>query len=402
MNHALATSEQTVRQISIFDTTLRDGEQAPRNGMSAEHKADLALSLEALGVDVVEVGFPAASAADFKAAKLAAQSMRTATIATLSRTTRADVEIAVNAVGVDRHQVQLLATASELHLEHKRGITRAEAVHEVSEAASFAAALGVTNISVGLEDASRGSADLLHALVEAGLEAGATTFAIGDTSGCMVPQEYGELIGTLRGWLPPGTILATHCHDDMGLSLANALAGVAAGADQVQTTLAGVGERSGNTALEELAAVLAYKAGRLGAVTKIRTEGIYEAYLLLKNAMRLGDIRNKAIVGSNAFSTAAGTHQLGILQKPETYEYLDPANFGRERSILVSRHSGKAVLRYLVRERGFELDSEAIGELYDEMIGNRVDTAVETLDELGARVAKWVEAGHGQVKARHL
>jgi 2-isopropylmalate synthase len=395
MNDAVAAAD-AVRDISIFDTTLRDGEQAPRNGMTAEHKADLALRLEDLGVDVVEVGFPAASPTDFKAAKLAAQSLSTATVATLSRTTKADVEIAVDAVGVDRHQVQLLATASELHLEHKRGITRAEAVREVSDAANFAASLGVTNIAVGLEDASRGSADLLHALVEAGLEAGATTFAIGDTSGCMVPEEYGALIATLRGWLPPRAILSTHCHDDLGLSLANALAGIAAGADQVQTTLGGVGERSGNTPLEELAAVLAYKARRLGAITRIRTDGIFEAYLLLKDAMRIGDIRNKAIIGSNAFSTAAGTHQQGILQKPETYEYLDPADFGRERSILVSRHSGKAVLRYLVREQGFELDPEAIGELYTEMIGNRADTDVETLSELGARVAKWIEAGRGQ------
>jgi 2-isopropylmalate synthase len=390
VNQAVRCDDAPTREISIFDTTLRDGEQAPRNAMTAEHKLDLALRLEALGVDVIEVGFPASSPSDFKAAELVAQSVREATIATLSRTTRADIELAVQAVGVDRHQVQLLATASDLHLEHKRGITRDEAVREVRDAVTFAGSLGVTNISVGLEDASRGASDLLRALVETGLEAGANSFAIGDTSGCMVPDEYGELIAALRQWMPPETTLATHCHDDMGLSLANALAGVRAGADQVQTTLAGVGERAGNTALEELAAILAYKGTRLGATTRIRTEAIYETYLVLKSAMRLEDVRNKAIVGSNAFSTAAGIHQAGVLQKPETYEYLRPDDFGRERSILISRHSGRAVLRYLIEKQGGELEPEAIGRLYDDLIGCRAEAEVETLGELGTRVSKWL------------
>jgi 2-isopropylmalate synthase len=395
MNPAVNVDDTSMRVVSIFDTTLRDGEQAPRNGMTAENKVDMALRLEALGVDVVEVGFPAASPTDYKAAKLAAQSLQRATIATLSRTTRADVEVAVDAIGVERHQVQLLATASDLHLEHKRGISRSDAVREVSDATRFAASLGVTDISVGLEDASRGDPDLLRALVDAGLEAGATTVAVGDTSGCLVPQEYGELIAMIRSWLPAGTTLSTHCHDDMGLALANALAGVAAGADQVQTTLAGVGERSGNTPLEELAAVLAYKSSRLGAVTRIRTGALYEAYLALKNFMRLEEVRNKAIVGSNAFATAAGIHQLGVLQRPETYEYLEPGDFGRERSILISRHSGRAVLRYLVEERGAHLEPEAIGQLYEELIGSRTDGEVETLGQLGAQVAERLKARSG-------
>jgi 2-isopropylmalate synthase len=393
VNQAIRCGDAPTRDISIFDTTLRDGEQAPGNAMTAEHKLDLALRLEALGVDVIEVGFPASSPSDFKAAELVAQSVRKATIATLSRTVRADIELAVEAVGVDRHQVQLLATASDLHLEHKRGITRGDAIREVRDAVTFAGSLGVTDISVGLEDASRGAPDLLRALVETGLEAGANSFAVGDTSGCMMPDEYGELIATLRQWMPPETTLATHCHDDMGLSLANALAGVRSGADQVQTTLGGVGERSGNTALEELAAILAYKGTRLGATTRIRTEAIYETYLALKSAMRLEDVRNKAIVGSNAFSTAAGIHQAGVLQKPETYEYLRPDDFGRERSILISRHSGRAVLRYLIEKQGGELEPEVIGRLYDDLIGCRAEADVETLGELGTRVSKWL-AGH--------
>jgi len=378
------------REISIFDTTLRDGEQAPRNGMTPKEKLDMALRLEALGVDVVEVGFPAASPNDVETTKLAAQALRKAKIATLSRAARADIMVAVEAGGTERHQVQLLAVSSDLHLEHKRGISRSDAVREIRDAVRFAVSLGVTDISVGLEDASRGALDHLRALVEEGVEAGATTVAVGDTSGCMVPEEFGELIAAIRSWIPATTILSTHCHDDMGLAVANALAGVCAGANQIQTTLAGVGERSGNTALEEIAAILAYKSQRLGVTSGIKTDGLYETYLALKSAMRLENIRNKAIVGSNAFATAAGIHQRGVLANPETYEYLEPARFGRERSILVSRHSGRAVLRYLVREQDADLDPEAMGCLYDELIGRRTDADVGTLDEFRVRVADWL------------
>lgn len=381
------------REISIFDTTLRDGEQAPGNGLTPEQKLDMALRLEALGVDVIEVGFPASSHSDLRAARMVAEVLHKATVATFSRSTRTDIDVAVDAVGVDRHQVQLLVTGSDLHLVHKRGIGRSDAIREVSDAVRHAASLGVTDISVGLEDASRGAPDLLRALIETGLEAGATTVALGDTSGCMLPHEFGALIAAARGWIPAGTILSTHCHDDMGLALANALAGIGAGADQVQVTLGGVGERSGNTALEELAAVLSYKGNELGAVTRLDTKSIYEAYLALKGSMRFADSRNKAIVGSNAFATSAGIHQDGLLQKPETYEFLKPDDFGRERTILVSRHSGRAILRYLLQEQGMADPSPSlVARLYDELIGNRTDAGVDSLDTLSTRVAEWLAA----------
>jgi 2-isopropylmalate synthase len=180
--------------------------------------------------------------------------------------------------------------------------------------------------------------------------------------------------------------LSVHCHDDMGLALANALAGIQAGADQVQTTLGGVGERSGNTALEELAAALAYKGEQLGVRARIDTKGLYQAYLTLKSSMGLLDARNKAIFGTNAFATSAGIHQDGLLQEPKTYEYLDPAMFGRERQLLVGRHSGRAVLRYILDQQHLDVTEAQLNVLYEELIGNRIDHNVETLDEFGKRV----------------
>jgi 2-isopropylmalate synthase len=274
---------QPTRTVTIFDTTLRDGEQAPGNGMSAAEKRDMAMRLEALGVDVIEVGFPASSVNEFLAAQMVRQALTSATIATFSRCNEADIVRAVEAAGVTRHQVQLLATASDLHLTHKRGISRLDCFREVASAVRFAASLGVTNISVGLEDASRGTHGLLHALVECCVESGATTVVMADTSGCQLPAEYGDLVAAARSWVPDNVTLSVHCHDDMGLALANALAGIQAGADQVQTTLGGVGERSGNTALEELAAALTYKGEQLGVRARIDTKGLYQAYLSLKS-----------------------------------------------------------------------------------------------------------------------
>ncbi|HET9894545.1 MAG TPA: hypothetical protein VFQ44_06380 [Streptosporangiaceae bacterium] len=380
----------TDRDVTIFDTTLRDGEQAPGNGMSARDKVAMAVRLEALGVDVIEIGFPASSANDYQAAMLARQALTTATLATFSRCVESDIVKAVEAAGTDAHQIQLLATSSDLHLEHKRGISRADCVREVVSAVRFARSLGVGNVSVGLEDATRGAPDLIRALVEKCVEAGATTVVAGDTSGCLLPAEYGDLIAAIRAYVPEETTVATHCHDDMGLALANALMGIQAGADQVQTTLGGVGERSGNTALEELAAVLAYKGTECGVRSKIKTEGIYDAYLELKSFMRLENVRNKAIVGVNAFATAAGIHQDGVLRKPETYEYLEPNRFGRERQLLVGRHSGRAILRYLLEKQDTILDELMVTEIYNEFIASRMDNDIETVEMLGNRIRSFM------------
>ncbi|MEU4776735.1 pyruvate carboxyltransferase [Micromonospora sp. NPDC023633] len=364
---------RTPRRISIFDTTLRDGEQAPRNAMSPQTKLDLALRIEALGVDAVEAGFPASSAKDVEATRLISAALTTARVATLCRAARGDVETAVEAAGTRNHQLQVIATASEIHLEHKRGITRDTALRELHDAISLASSLGVPFITLAMEDSSRGSIDLLRATVETALEAGATQIGVGDTMGCSTPGEFGELVATVREWTPASASLTVHCHNDFGLALANTMAAIEAGADEVQVTLGGVGERAGNTALEEVVGLLAYKSDVYGATTDVKTEGMYEVYSAIRAAIGLEEPRNKALFGTYAFATVAGMHQQGMLQNPLTYEYVEPGRFGRESQLLVARHSGRAVLRHVAAQAQLDLSEDTVDRLYEKLVNGRAD-----------------------------
>ncbi|MEU3566938.1 pyruvate carboxyltransferase [Kitasatospora sp. NPDC036755] len=373
----------------MFDTTLRDGEQAPGNAMTAEQKLDVALAIESLGVDVIETGFPAASPTDFKATRMMSDQLRKETrLASFCRSVPKDVEIAVEAGGTERHQIQLLVTGSDLHLEHKRGITREQAYSEVRGAIKAAKELGVTDISVGVEDASRGEHDLLRGYCEIVMESGATTIALGETSGCMVPAEFADLTHTVRQWIPDETVLSVHCHDDFGLAVANTLAGLEAGADEMQVTLGGIGERAGNAALEELAAVLLYKAGHYGFSTTIRTERLFEAYQVLARAISMETPRNKSIFGQYSFATQAGIHQAGMLARPETYEYLEPTRVGRERSMLVGRHSGRVILAHLLEQLAVPATPELLDELYQEYIASRTGGECDELHVVRASLAE--------------
>ncbi|WP_354640883.1 LeuA family protein [Kitasatospora camelliae] len=380
------------RRISVFDTTLRDGEQAPGNAMNPEQKLDMALRIEALGVDAVEAGFPASSPSDFEATRLISKALTKARFATFSRTVRRDVEIAVEAGGTVNHEVQMVATGSDLHLQYKRGITRKQAVDEVVDTVGFARSLGVEHISVGIEDASRSDDELMRAITESAVEAGATCIILADTSGCTTPDQYGDIIAKVRSWAPRPIKVSTHCHDDFGLSLANALAGLQAGADEVQATLGGIGERAGNTPLEELAGLLAYKEDHLGLYTDIDIAKMHEAYTALREVIRLEEPRNKAIFGTYAFGTAAGIHQQGILNNPATYEYVEPARFGRKRSLLIARHSGRAVLRHLLEQIGVEVDDERLAELYRVHIAERAGGDCEDLEIVKERLARELDA----------
>jgi 2-isopropylmalate synthase len=204
----------------------------------------------------------------------------------------------------------------------------------------------------------------VRALTETAVDAGATCIILADTTGCATPPEFGALIAAVREWAPPPIRVSTHCHDDLGLALANALAGIEAGADEVQVTLGGIGERAGNTALEELVSVLAYKQDWLGARTGVELARMYPAYNVLRRIIGLEESRTKPIFGRYAFSTAAGIHQQGILANPATYEYIEPERFGRTRSLVIGRHSGRAVLRHLLDEIGVEVDDEQMAQLY--------------------------------------
>jgi 2-isopropylmalate synthase len=375
------------QRVSIFDTTLRDGEQAPANAMAPEEKLDLALRMEGLGVDYVEVGFPASSPSEVEATRLISAALTRAHFTTFCRAERTDVDIAVEVGGTERHQIQILATGSDLHLDHKRRISRKEGIDEVIVAVRHAASLGITDISIGIEDASRGADDYLRELTDAAMAEGATTFVLGDTSGCLTPAEYADLVAKFRGWAPRPMRLATHCHDDLGLSLANAVSGLMAGADEVQATLGGIGERAGNTPLEELVALLTYKSAEFGLYTEIKATGMYEAYGRLRAIIGLEEPRNKPIFGAYAFGTAAGIHQQGVLRNPETYEFVEPERFGRTRSILIARHSGRVVLRYLLAQLGREVDEEELAELYRVYITERTGGDCEDIEVLKERLA---------------
>ncbi len=356
--------------------------------MTAEQKLEVALAIESLGVDVIETGFPAASHTDFKATRMMSERLKGARLASFCRSVPKDVEVAVEAGGTERHQIQLLVTGSDLHLEHKRGITREQAYSEVRAAVKVAKELGVTDISIGIEDASRGEHDLLRGYCEIAVEAGATTLALGETSGCMVPGEFADLTHAVRQWIPASTTLSIHCHDDFGLAVANTLAGLEAGADEMQVTLGGIGERAGNAALEELAAVLVYKAEHYGFTTAIRTERLYAAYQVLTRAISMPTPRNKAIFGEYSFATQAGIHQAGMLARPETYEYLEPTRVGRERSMLVGRHSGRGILAHLLDQLDVPATPELLDELYHEYIASRSGGECDELHVVRASLAE--------------
>jgi 2-isopropylmalate synthase len=368
------------RRISVFDTTLRDGEQAPGNALLPEQKLEIALRLEALGVNRIESGFPASSPNDMEATRLISKNLSDAQLVTFCRAVRGDVDKAVEAGGTSNHQVETVTVGSDIHLEHKRGITRAQAVTEIVDVVRHAVSLGVEEVSVAIEDATRGDDEHLRSVTESVVEAGATCLVVPDTVGCMTPGEYGDLIGRFREWLPGSVRLSTHCHDDFGLSLANAIAGVQAGADEVQVTLGGLGERAGNTPLEEWAALLAYKSAHYGFRSEIDLEAMHALYTDLRAMIDLEEPRTKPIFGRYAFGTAAGIHQHGLLRNPETYEYVDPQRFGRQTSLFIGRHSGRAVLRHILDELGASLSEAEIESIYTRHVAERPGTACDELD----------------------
>lgn len=383
----------TPRSVSIWDSTLRDGEQAPGNAMTPQQKLAIACALEAVGVSTVEAGFPSSSPSDFEAVRLISKTLKSAKVASLTRATRADVRIATEAGGVDNHALEIMAVGSDIHLQHKRGITRAEGRTEVADAISYAASLGFTDTVLAIEDATRGPDDLLRPLCEAGIEAGATMIVIADTTGCMLPSEFGGLVARTREWAGGEVLISVHCHDDMGLSLSNTLAALDAGADEVQVTLAGIGERAGNAALEELAAVLAYKGNGLGLACGVKTTGLADAYDRLVDAIGPVAARAKSIFGANAFSTQAGIHQAGLLRNPITYEYVEPEMFGRSRRILVGRHSGRNVVRHVIENLGLPPTAyrTLVEDVYRDYVADRVGGECITVEALRAIVVDRLE-----------
>ncbi len=349
--------------IRIFDTTLRDGEQSPGCSMNLQEKLTLARQLEKLGVDVIEAGFPIASEGDFESVRAVSHELRETIVCGLARTGREDIERAAQALeGAARPRLHTFIATSDIHLEHKLRMSRERVLQEVDRAVRQARGY-FDDVEFSAEDATRSDWDFLVQVFGVALAAGASTLNVPDTVGYTTPQEYAALIRHLRERVPgiERAVLSVHCHDDLGLAVANSLAAVQAGARQIECTVNGIGERAGNTSMEEC--VMAVKTRRdvfAGLDTRIRTTEIYPASRLLSSIIGVPVQPNKAVVGDNAFAHEAGIHQDGVLKAAITYEIMTPQSIGRPSNELVlGKHSGRHAFRDRLAELGFELQGEA-------------------------------------------
>jgi 2-isopropylmalate synthase len=356
-------------QVIFFDTTLRDGEQSPGCSMTTQEKLTMAHALEELGVDVIEAGFAMASEGDFAASATITQAVRKPRIASLARAKADDIEMAARSVQfADRARIHVFLAASDLHLEYKLKMSRQQALDQTAESVRLARSF-VDDVEFSPEDATRADRNFLVEMVRVAVEAGATTINMPDTVGYTTPEEYGQMFREVRERIPAidaeGIILSSHCHDDLGLAVANSLAAVSAGARQVECTINGIGERAGNAALEEIAAALYVRGDHFGVTNGIKMEQLYPASQVLGQIITFRPSPNKAVVGDNAFAHESGIHQHGMLANPLCYEIMTPALVGVAKTHLVlGKHSGRAALRHRLEQLGFELTREELQQTY--------------------------------------
>jgi 2-isopropylmalate synthase len=355
-------------RIRIFDTTLRDGEQSPGCSMNLEEKIALARQLERLGVDVIEAGFPIASDGDFAAVRAVADVCRGAAVAALCRTTEADILRAWEAVeGAARPRLHTFVATSDIHLEHKLKKTRSEVLRMTSDAVRLARSL-TSDVEFSAEDATRSDVDYLCEVFAAAVEAGARTLNVPDTVGYTTPGEFFELVKTVRERVVSergDVTVSVHCHNDLGLAVANSLAALGAGARQIECTVNGIGERAGNAALEEVIMAMHVRSDRLPYATGVRTEEIYPTSRLLSETIGFGVQPNKAVVGRNAFAHEAGIHQHGVLSNPLCYEIMTPESVGVPANrIVLGKHSGRHALSRRYDELGITLSAEELRAAY--------------------------------------
>src|SRR5574341_2479880 len=355
-------------RILIFDTTLRDGEQSPGYSMNTREKVELARQLARLGVDILEAGFPIASEDDFEAVKAIAQAVRGGpVIAGLARARDVDSDRTWEALRhAERPRIHTFLATSEIHIKYKLKSTQEE-VLEATVAAVRRAKRYTEDVEFSPEDAHRTDQDYLCRVVEAAIKAGATTINIPDTVGYGLPWEFGERIRNLMNRVPGigRVVVSAHCHNDLGLAVANSLEAIRAGARQVECTINGIGERAGNASLEELVMAIRTRKDYLGYDTGIRAEEIYRTSKLLQSITGVSVQPNKAIVGANAFAHEAGIHQHGVLQKPLTYEIMTPESVGVPQSRLVlGKHSGRHAFKKRLEELGMALSEEALNKAF--------------------------------------
>lgn len=358
----------TKRHITIFDTTLRDGEQSPGCSMNLAEKLEVAQALVDLGVDVIEAGFPIASPGDFESVRTIAQNIRGSVICGLARCNDADIDRAWEALKqAERARIHVFLATSAIHREFKLKMTQdeivARAVAGVERAAGYC-----DNIEFSPEDAARTEPDFLCRVVEAAIKAGATTVNIPDTVGYATPAHMAKVIRNLIERVPniAKAVVSMHCHNDLGLAVANSLAGVEAGAGQVECTINGIGERAGNAALEEIVMALRTRSDYYDADTGIHTERLVPTSRLVSNITGMQVQRNKAIVGRNAFAHEAGIHQDGMLKERRTYEIMRPEDVGFQKTDLVlGKHSGRAALADRARALGYHLNGEQLQDVFE-------------------------------------
>jgi len=352
-------------RVYIFDTTLRDGEQSPGCSMTVPEKLRMAAKLVELGVDILEAGFPIASQGDFEAVDAISREFPWVQVAALARANRLDVERAATSLRhAKRPRIHTFIATSDIHLKHKLRKSRAEVLDAACAAVELARQY-TDDVEFSAEDATRTDYDYLEQVSRAVVAAGARTVNLPDTTGYSVPDEYRELIGRMARALGDSAIVSVHCHDDLGLAVANSIVAVQAGARQIECTINGIGERAGNASLEEIVMAFRTRQDKLPFETAIVTEQLYPASCVLTDMITFGPQPNKAIVGENAFAHEAGIHQDGYLKEKSTYEIIDPRSVGVPESRLVlGKHSGRHALNQRARDLGFELSGGELDMFY--------------------------------------
>jgi 2-isopropylmalate synthase len=352
-------------RVYIFDTTLRDGEQSPGCSMTVPEKLRMARKLVELGVDILEAGFPIASEGDFEAVRAVASEYGWVQVAALARATRLDIERAARSLETaKRPRIHTFIATSDIHLKYKFNKSRQQILDEAVAAVELARSF-TDDVEFSAEDATRTDPDYLEQISRAVVEAGARTVNLPDTVGWSVPEEYGDLIARMVEALGDRAVVSVHCHDDLGLAVANSIAAVKAGARQIECTINGIGERAGNCSLEEVVVAMKVRNDRLPFITGIATEHLYPASQLLSSMISFGPQPNKAVVGENAFAHEAGIHQDGYLKNKATYEIIEPKVVGvPESKLVLGKHSGRHALNQRCLDLGYHLTREQLGEVY--------------------------------------
>jgi len=354
-------------RVTVFDTTLRDGEQSPGCSMNLPEKVRMAVKLQELGVDIIEAGFPIASEGDFVAVQAVAAECRNVTVAALCRTADQDVARAADALSGAAHpRIHTFVATSDIHLEHKLKKTRSEVI-EMTRAAIQQARTYVDEVEFSAEDATRSDVDYLCDVLDVAVDAGASILNIPDTVGYTTPGEFISLISTVKERVvrDRDVVISVHCHNDLGLAVANTLAALGAGARQVECTINGIGERAGNASLEEIVMAMRVRADRLPFETGINTSELYPASQLLSSIVGFEVQPNKAIVGRNAFAHEAGIHQHGVINNPLCYEIMTPESVGvPANSLVLGKHSGRHALSLRYMELGYEVSAAELDAAY--------------------------------------